>query len=514
MVQTTKLARVLALAVALALVLLAFGVSGPAGAVTGSEVAPVEYEGNPAPECPAGCGGYFFYRIESPASGTYSDGYLSVTITVHETSMGPTFDWVSNYPVTCVAVKGGDYYNLYRYAGPLNGDDGLHAPQRCGAPTDTPPTYRAAYCGLSHIDFCYQIPLQVTKTAVTSFTRTYDWTIDKSADHSELTLSAGQSHDVAYEVSLDADYTDSDWAVQGTIRICNPAPVDATITGVSDVVSGVDNVQVSCTFSFPYTLAAGKCVECTYSASLPDASNRTNTATVTTSGKVSGGEGSAQVSFADAAIKQVDECASVADSLVGTLGTVCANDGLPKVFSYTRTVGPYEACGDYTVENTASLTTDDTDATGSDSWALAIHVPCAGCTLTPGYWKTHSTYGPAAHPDDAWDLLAAGPDTPFFLSGQTYYQVLWTPPANGNAYYILAHAYIAAKLNQLNGAWVPSSVLSTLNAASALFTTYTPGQVEAAKGKAGNALRSQFITLAGVLDAYNNGLIGPGHCSE
>ena len=76
------------------------------------------------------------------------------------------------------------------------------------------------------------------------------------------------------------------------------------------------------------------------------------------------------------------------------------------------------------------------------------YVPDGGCTLTPGYWKTHSTYGPAPY-DETWALV--GEDTPFFLSGQSYYDVLWTSPA-GNAYYNLSFHYIAAELNDLNGA--------------------------------------------------------------
>ena len=43
---------------------------------------------------------------------------------------------------------------------------------------------------------------------------------------------------------------------------------------------------------------------------------------------------------------------------------------------------------------------------------------------------------------------------------------------------------------------------------------YTPDDVGSAKGKNGKDLRDQFISLAETLDAYNNGLIGPGHCSE
>ena len=128
-----------------------------------------------------------------------------------------------------------------------------------------------------------------------------------------------------------------------------------------------------------------------------------------------------------------------------------------------------------------------------------------GCTLTPGYWKTHSMYGPAPY-DNTWELL--GEDTPFFLSGKTYYQVLWTPPA-GNAYYNLSFHYIAAKLNDLNGADF-SAAQSAFDEATGLFQTYTPAQIKLLKGN--NPIRQQFISLAAILGNYNEGIIGPGHC--
>jgi hypothetical protein len=49
-------------------------------------------------------------------------------------------------------------------------------------------------------------------------------------------------------------------------------------------------------------------------------------------------------------------------------------------------------------------------------------------------------------------------------------------------------------------------------AAETLFSTYTPAQVAAMRGN--NPVRQQFISLAYTLDQYNNGYIGPGHCSE
>jgi hypothetical protein len=100
-------------------------------------------------------------------------------------------------------------------------------------------------------------------------------------------------------------------------------------------------------------------------------------------------------------------------------------------------------------------------------------------------------------------------DNIFFLSNNTYYNVLWTEPS-GNAYYILSSAWIAATLNVLNGASVPMEVQSALDAGKNLFMTYTPAQIAVLKGS--NSVRQQFISNAKILDDYNNGIIGPGHC--
>jgi hypothetical protein len=135
-------------------------------------------------------------------------------------------------------------------------------------------------------------------------------------------------------------------------------------------------------------------------------------------------------------------------------------------------------------------------------------VAVAGCTLTFGYWKTHSIYGPAAHPDPTWNEISPnGPNTIFFLSSQSYLQVLQTSPKGGNAYYILAHQYIAAVLNQLKGASSIPEVDASLAEALAFFNTYTPSSTLS------TAMRNEAISNANILDQYNEGIIGPGHCS-
>ncbi|MCK4560190.1 MAG: hypothetical protein KAV45_10425 [Calditrichia bacterium] len=138
-----------------------------------------------------------------------------------------------------------------------------------------------------------------------------------------------------------------------------------------------------------------------------------------------------------------------------------------------------------------------------------------GCTLTPGYWKTHSDYGPAPY-DETWaeiggEIPPCEENTPFFNSGKSYYQVLWTPPKKGNAYYILAHAYIAAELNRLNLSEADfTDAEEAFDQATGLFEVEanTPGVIVKLKGKD----REVWIDLAEILDNYNNGIIGPGHC--
>jgi hypothetical protein len=375
---------------------------------------------------------------------------------------------------------------------------------------------------------CYA--LQVTKNAHTSLTRTWAWTIQKSADQTSLLLSDGQLFPVNYSVTVDATSTDSDHAVSGDIWIANPNPSsDAMLTTVFDVVSPNIAANVNCP---SLTVPAGGSLHCTYSADLPDDAGRINTASTSlqnhsydsdgnaTPSGTTDFSGSTAVSFANAAVTEVDECVDVNDTNVGVLGTVCAADA-PHTFNYSLNFGKHPdadvqlECGENSHTNVASFVTNDTGATGQDDWTVHAQVACdQGCTLTPGYWKTHSHHGPAPE-DTAWFLLgdvdgdgnSEGADETFFLSGTTYYQVLWTPP-QGNAYYILAHAYIAAKLNKLNGAASTTQVDAALAWSTSFFNTYMPSS------SLSKSVRNQAISKAQVLDDYNNGLIGPGHCSE
>jgi hypothetical protein len=372
--------------------------------------------------------------------------------------------------------------------------------------------------------------LEVSKTCVPSYKRTWDWGIDKECvavgnPPLPLNLSSGQTYpiDVAIKV-CEKGYTDSDFAVEGKITVKNPCSYDAVIEGISDIVSGdIAATVTECDGSpavFPYTLAAGQTHEWCYHAVLPDKATRTNTATVVTSGPVDGGTAECTVDFTNVPpADEIDECVTVSDEhCVTTPVTVCLADLVDHCRSFTCQV-PVTCANAPAFEDTATLTTNDTQKTSTATCSVPI-APCGeGCSLTWGYWKTHAIpdcgNSGNPHPDATWLKLPGGLGslTMFFLSGQTYCDVLLTAPQGGNAYYILAHQYIAAQLNQLAGASIPADVLDAFNKATVLFQTYTPADLNKKTGTA-SKLRAKFIGYAGLLASYNEGLVGPGHCDE
>lgn len=351
----------------------------------------------------------------------------------------------------------------------------------------------------------------VEKTAVPKFKRVYHWTIQKEVldpASQPLILSTGQSYLVKYKVSLVGTPKDQDFKVGGNVVIKNTGTGAVVLQAPTDTLSTGENVALSCGVSFPYTLPEGGSLNCTYSQTLPNGQSRINTASVSWSAGNQSGTASGQASFSfTTPTEEVDGGVTVEDpsaTLVSAISGIDTQGVISQAYFFERTVR-FDVCGEYKVQNTATFTAHTTGTQGSASASLQVKVSCeGGCTLTQGYWKTHSKYGPAPY-DDTWSLI--GEDTPFYLSGQSYYQVLWTPPTGGNAYYILAHQFIAAQLNGLNGASATPAVNAALAWAHTFFSTYTPSNVPKSQASLAKA-------YAATLDSYNNGLTGPGHCSE
>lgn len=362
---------------------------------------------------------------------------------------------------------------------------------------------------------CYA--LSVTKDARTSFKRTWTWTIAKSADQTSLTLALNESFLVNYKVTVNATSRDSEYAVNGTITVVNPAPISAKLNSVADVVSTDIAANVNCDVSFPYILTAAQTLTCAYSASLPDASARVNNATASLANNTGGStnfSGSAAVDFTNATKSEVDKRINVNDTLQGALGAVTAGvDTLPKIFAYARTIAAYTTCGNYTVNNVASFLASDSGASRSAAWTVNVNVPCKGCSLTIGYWKTHAGFGPQA--DMVTRLLPqwlGTPSTGKSVQVTTAAQAVTLLEKSADASNGINKLYaqlLGAKLNIKNGA-DGSAVAKAIADADKLLALYNANDWKSLS----KSQQSDVNKLATTFDNYNNGLIGPGHCSQ
>ena len=218
----------------------------------------------------------------------------------------------------------------------------------------------------------------------------YEWTIEKSADQTEITLSPGQDADLDYTVIVDTSgSTESGWHVSGSFLIVNKTGLPTTITDISVIISPAIVPTVTPATTFPYSMASPEWLWRYFEADLPDGSTRTITVEVTTSSGAASNSDVGIIDFSTATVGDVtDECIDVADDLEGPLGTVCVADA-PEVFEYTMTVGPFndpDDCGEHRVVNTASFITNDNGYTGESSATVYIDVECCEGTIGDFVW--------------------------------------------------------------------------------------------------------------------------------
>jgi hypothetical protein len=224
-------------------------------------------------------------NVSSLTGGALPDPYNWVTIS---NSDGVLFDWLASLGIDAVIVKGGPNSDAFVYVPEDTADKRLHPPVNPNSPTGD-------YYSISHIEFCYDYEFSAVKTANTSYTRTYSWTIDKSVDPASHTGFAGDSFTSDYDIVVDQSYVDSDFAVYGTITVTNPSPFTAGFS-VADSVGGTP-VSVTCP---TYSLAPFASTTCTYSTGLAAKTNGTNTATVTSlTAGIGGATATADYAFGD-----------------------------------------------------------------------------------------------------------------------------------------------------------------------------------------------------------------------
>ena len=357
------------------------------------------------------------------------------------------------------------------------------------------------------VTFCYDYALRIQPSPYAHNAQLQTWTITKTGRSDALVLSENQAELVEHAVTVSpADPTAAGQFIEGPVFVINNSPFTVTVGNVNTMV-GTIPATIDCPIQAPFTLAPWGLTTCTFRADVPDTSDRN----VVGSGTVSHGltittqEVVASFAAHNVTTTTTDDCIAVSDDGVD-LGTTCAADG-EVTFDVSSEVGPF-ACGDFSVTTTARFVGLDTGATADASWTINGEVACnPGCSLSQHYWKVHSHFGPRRyHP--TWNLVGAqGENTAFFLSGRSYIQTMYTRPM-GNAYWTLAKAYIAAKLNRLNGAQFTPATLTAFNNATDLLTANTPARV------GGNqALRKSFVKAAAALKDFNSGRTGPGKCT-
>jgi hypothetical protein len=355
-------------------------------------------------------------------------------------------------------------------------------------------------------------PLSASKTAVGHWERTFHWTIDKSVTPDSWLLRTGDSGTSTYTVAVTKDAGSDAIYVDGEVCVTNDGDVATENLTIKDRIQATSSGGATLTlaeaaldlsanpvldpgesYCYPYSFAITPVV---------GATDYRNTARVTiTNDPRDPGNPLGPTVRADFAIPStptlINDTINVDDTNGGSWPfSASGSVKYDKTFTCDRDAGEHV--------NTATIR--ETGQSDNAKVTVTCTPPPAGCTFTQGYWKTHSKYGPASKPDPTWALI--GENTAFYLSGQTWYQAINTSSAGGNAYYILAKQYIAAKLNKLSGGGSTAAVDAAITWAESFFSTYTPS------ANLSKTVRAQAIAAADTLDQYNNGVIGPGHCSN
>jgi hypothetical protein len=241
-------------------------------------------------------------------------------------------------------------------------------------------------------------PLTITKDANGAYKNSYTWTITKDVDKT-IVRQIGGSATFTYTIKVTHDGGPiSDETVTGTISVFNPNVDDqnntVAVSGVDVTDHLSDGTVCSVTNGADATLTQFE-THFAYScdlAGLPQG-QLDNVASVSwpeqflDNGALLAAD-SDDFTFSSIAFTEnaIDECLSVNDSYAGSLGSACVGDANPKSFTYQRTIPvPANDCQSY--DNTATFTTNDTGATGSDSETVTVCGPARTGALTIGFWK-------------------------------------------------------------------------------------------------------------------------------
>ena len=228
--------------------------------------------------------------------------------------------------------------------------------------------------------------LNVTKTVNTSYTRTYNWDIDKAVTTENKYLEDGEPKIWLYidstgnetatwniEVSY-LGYDDSNFKVEWEITIENTGDLEAEIVSVVDELCGTE-IQLVWPSEFSEILAVGEILILTYSEDVDEMlQDCSNEVTVTTGRAIYSDE--VDVTW-DAPPLEINKVVEIMDAGV-SLGTVTLDDldeNDKKIFSYEELFTWEEYgnnCGHQEYENTATIVETEQSA----SAILKVNVQC------------------------------------------------------------------------------------------------------------------------------------------
>ncbi len=342
-----------------------------------------------------------FFTPTGSASGTAPFTFLGAPTTIVDGSVTVVDDKTDpNNPVILGTVS-------YTDTSPFDFPYSLSKPGVGGKCTDytniatfTTNTTKTTGSADQTVRVCVGLDLTVEKTATPTFTRTFHWDITKDVDNSSVTINNGDSFTFNYTVNVTHDAgTDSGWAITGTITVHNPNDWEAITADLSDAVDngGTCTVTNGTGVIVPASGSASRDYSCTWS-SAPSSSSGINTGTATWDKDLyftPTGSASGTKSFAfTTPTTLIDESVTVNDPVGGgNLGTVSYTDPSPTTFHYSRTITPadYTGCGTFTYDNTATITTNDTNTTDSASQKVSVTViNCGVFGKTPGFWRSNN----------------------------------------------------------------------------------------------------------------------------
>jgi len=241
--------------------------------------------------------------------------------------------------------------------------------------------------------------LTVTKTATPTFKRTYNWDISKDVTP-KLVEQFGGTATFNYTVKAwQTGFTDSDWAVAGTITVTNPNDWEAiTLTSLSDAV----DVNTCTVDAGPYVVPVSGSIEvnytCTFAAKPAYNTDLTNIATATWASATyftptgsASGEAKFQFTTPTTSVNKTITVTDTFNGTTSTLGTLTARDGIPyasATFTYSRTVNvPTWNCVFYT--NEAKIV----ETSQSASQTVEVCGPAKTGALTMGFWQNRNGQG-------------------------------------------------------------------------------------------------------------------------